>query len=73
MPPLSVVSLDGAIDALRADGAQVEVVHPDESTESAFASAGGNVLDATVREPAMRAGRAQGRRVAEERVATLLR
>jgi NTE family protein len=64
VPPLCVVSLDVAVDMLRRSGARVDVVHPDEASQAAFASVGGNLLDPSVREAAARAGREQGRRVA---------
>lgn len=73
VPPLSLVRLESALEALRQGGARVEVVRPDEATEAAFASVGGNLLDASVRERAARAGRAQGRSVAASRVASLWR
>jgi len=60
-PQLCVQSLDEAIEMLRQRGARVEVVLPDEATQSAIAAAGGNLLDPAVREGAARAGRAQGR------------
>lgn len=62
--PLSVVSLDAGVEALRKSAARVAVVHPDEATEGVLASLGGNVLDPSVREPMLRSGRAQGRRAA---------
>jgi len=64
VPPLCVASLDAAVDTLRRSGARVDVVHPDEASQAAFASVGGNLLDPSVREAAARAGREQGRRVA---------
>jgi len=63
VPPLCVASLDAAVDTLRRSGAGVDVVHPDEASQAAFASVGGNLLDPSVREAAARAGREQGRRV----------
>ena len=63
VPPLCVESLNAAADKLRRGGAQVDVVHPDERSQAAFASVGGNLLDPSVREPAARAGREQGRQV----------
>ncbi len=63
-PPLAARSLATAVDQLRKDGARVEVVHPDEATEAAYAAVGGNLLDPAVCEPAARAGRAQGNRIA---------
>jgi NTE family protein len=64
VPPLCVASLDAAVNRLKRSGACVDVVHPDEASQVAFASAGGNLLDPSVREPAARAGREQGRREA---------
>ena len=64
VPPLCVASLDAAVDSLRRNGSQVDIVHPDEMSQAAFASVGGNLLDPSVREAAARAGREQGRRVA---------
>jgi NTE family protein len=64
VPPLCVASLDAAVDTLRRDGTRVDVIHPDEASQVAFASVGGNLLDPSVREAAARAGREQGRRVA---------
>jgi NTE family protein len=64
-PPLSVVSLEAAVEKLRSSGARVEVVHPDKATESAIAFAGG-ILNPAVRAPAVKAGREQGRRLATE-------
>lgn len=71
VPPLAVVPLDAALETLRRNGARVEVVRPDETTEAAFASVGGNLLDPSVRERAARAGREQGRRVAALPIASL--
>jgi len=69
VPPLSVVSLASGVEMLHTAGARVEIVHPDEATEAAFAAVGGNLLDPSVCVPAAQAGRAQGRRIVEERVA----
>lgn len=66
VPPLCVQSLDIAIDQLSRGGAHVDVIHPNEASQAAFASVGGNLLDPSVREPAARAGREQGRRAAAE-------
>ena len=71
IPPLCVVSLDVAVQTLRANGALVEVVHPDEATNAVLASHSGNLLDPSIREPAARAGREQGRRMAAGRIAAL--
>lgn len=71
VPPLCVAPLDAAMETLRTHRAQVEVVHPDEASQAAFASVGGNLLDPSVRERAARAGREQGREVAGLHVASL--
>ena len=63
VPPLCVSSLQDALDALRRAGAEVDVVHPDEASQTAFASVAGNLLDPAVRAPAALAGRDQGRRI----------
>jgi NTE family protein len=62
VPPLCIATLDAAVNTLRRRGARVDVVHPDEASQAAFASVGGNLLDPSVREAAARAGREQGRR-----------
>ena len=64
IPPLCVLSLDAAVNTLRSRGAVVQVLHPDESTQAVLASAGGNLLDPSIREAAARAGRKQGRQMA---------
>jgi NTE family protein len=66
VPPLSVTSLEAAVEKLRASHARVEIVHPDGASQAAFASVGGNLLDPSVCEPGARAGREQGRRVVNE-------
>ncbi|WP_256640256.1 patatin-like phospholipase family protein [Streptomyces murinus] len=50
--------LDDTVAALRAEGAEVLVVGPDDASAAAI---GANPLDPATREPAARAGRAQGR------------
>jgi NTE family protein len=47
-----------AVDELRAHGAEVAIVTPDEASRAAF---GANPLDPATREPSAVAGRAQGR------------
>ena len=64
VPPLCVASLDEAVDMLKRGGARVDVIHPDEASQAAFAAVGGNLLDPSVRAPAACAGRDQGRRLA---------
>jgi len=71
VPPSCVVSLEAALETLQRNGAKVVVVHPDEATEAAFAAVGGNLLDPSVRESAARAGREQGRRIADPSMASL--
>ncbi|MGO9124493.1 MAG: patatin-like phospholipase family protein [Terriglobales bacterium] len=68
VPPFSLVPLDTALEKLQRSGARVEVVRPDEATEAAIASVGGNLLDPSVRVGAARAGREQGRSIAGLRV-----
>jgi NTE family protein len=65
VPALCVQSLESAVEQLRQNGAQVEIVHPDEATLKAFGAVGGNLLDPAAREPAARAGREQGRRLSQ--------
>ena len=64
VPSLSVALLDEAVESLRAGGAKVEVVHPDEDCLEAFASVGGP-MNPAVRAPAAKAGRTQGQRIGE--------
>jgi hypothetical protein len=59
------------VHTLRANGALVEVVHPDESTNAVFASSDGNLLDPSIREPAARAGREQARKLSAGSIAAL--
>jgi NTE family protein len=66
VPRLCVESLNAAVDKLRRGGAHVDVIHPDEASQAAFATVGGNLLDPSVREPAARAGREQGRHMPAE-------
>lgn len=65
--PLGVVALKESVEILRAAGAEVEVIHPDDTTENALTAVQGNVLDPAVAQPAARAGRAQGERLARQR------
>jgi NTE family protein len=52
VPPLCVASFDAALETLRAHDACVHVVQPDEPSQAAFASVGGNLLDPSVRQKA---------------------
>jgi NTE family protein len=63
-------SLDEQVERLRRNGTQVEVITPDEAMKAALASAGGNVLDPSLRGIAANVGREQSRRE-EARVAAL--
>jgi NTE family protein len=67
VPPISMVAADRLRQELH--GAQVCIVQPDEASQAAFASVGGNLLDPTVRTAAANAGREQGRRIALSDVA----
>lgn len=68
-PPqaMRLVPIEAAVEALRAAGAQVEVIHPDEETMVALAPTGGQMNPASGR-PAAIAGRLQGQRAANERL-----
>ncbi len=70
-PSLSVVPLQAGLEPVRAAGARIVVVHPDQATEAVFASVGWNLLDPSIREQSARAGREQGRSVAAHEVAPL--
>jgi NTE family protein len=70
VPALCVASLDTAVDTLRRGGTRVDIVHPDEASQVAFASVGGNLLDPSVREAAARAGREQGQSISYARSAS---
>lgn len=67
-PPwaMRLVSLEDGIAELRAGGAEVELIQPDEEAMEAIASAG-SPMNPAVFEPVTRAGRAQGLRVASQR------
>jgi NTE family protein len=67
-PPwaMRLVSLEDGIAELRASGAEVEVIQPDEEAMEAIASAG-SPMNPAVFEPVTRAGRAQGLRVVAKR------
>lgn len=73
-PPhaMRVVPLERAVDSLRASGARVETIHPDEETLAALVATGGQMSPASGR-PAAVAGRLQGRRSANERLASFWR
>nr|BBH87584.1 patatin [Thermosporothrix sp. COM3] len=58
---LLVESLEEQIERLRQNGAQVEVLSPNEVVKNALAAAGGNPLDPALREISAKAGREQAR------------
>lgn len=58
---VSLVALQTAVENLRRDGAEVQVILPDDETQAVFESIGGGGLNPAICEPAARAGRAQGR------------
>ena len=65
IPPVPFIeSLDEQRERLQREGAQVEVIRPDEAMKAALASVGGNALDPSVRGIAAQIGREQGRREA---------
>ncbi len=61
---LSLVPLEAAVEVLQRDGAKVDVIQPDDEAMKAFASLG-SAMSPAVCEPSARAGRLQGRRLAE--------
>lgn len=65
-PPqaMRLVPLEQAVESLRAAGAQVEAIHPDEETLAALAATGGQMNPASGG-PAVIAGRLQGQRLGE--------
>jgi NTE family protein len=71
IPPVPLLeSLDEQRERLQSEGAQLEVITPDEAMKTALASVGGNALDPSLRGIAANLGREQGRREAA-RVAAL--
>ncbi len=70
-PPgaMKLVALEEGVAELRATGAEVVVIQPDEEATEAIAS-GGTPMNPAICEPATRAGRAQGRRVVQARGTT---
>lgn len=73
-PPqaMRLISLDTAVEALRAAGSQVEVIHPDEDTLAALATTGG-IMNPASGKPAAIAGRLQGQRTVNERLTSFWR
>lgn len=69
---MSLVSLDSAVEALRASAAAVEVVHPSEETLAVLASVGG-LMSPGASAPAAKAGRIQGRSLVNERLLSFWR
>jgi NTE family protein len=71
IPPVPLLeTLDEQRERLQRQGAQLEVITPDEAMKAALASVGGNALDPSLRAIAANLGREQGRREAA-RVAAL--
>lgn len=70
-PPgaMKLVTLEEGVADLRATGAEVVVIQPDEEATEAIAS-GGTPMNPAICEPATRAGRAQGQRVVQARGTT---
>ena len=62
MTPILRVTFDDVLASLKAAGAQILVISPDDASSEAF---GPNVLDARRRAPSAQAGRAQGRALAD--------
>ena len=63
-------SLDEQVERLQRQGAQIEVITPDEAMKAALASVGGNALDPSLRGIAANLGREQSQHEAV-RVAAL--
>jgi NTE family protein len=63
---MRLVSVEEGIAELRASGAEVELIQPDDEAMEAITSAG-SPMNPAVFEPVTRAGRAQGLRVAAQR------
>jgi len=63
-------SLDEQVERLQCQGAQIEVITPDEAMKAALASVGGNALDPSLRGIAANLGREQSQHEAV-RVAAL--
>jgi hypothetical protein len=63
---------DETVKTLQDNGAQVEVIQPDETTLTALAAAGG-LLNPAISAPAARAGRLQGGRIVSERISSFWR
>jgi NTE family protein len=71
LPPFPYLeTLDEQRERLQREGAQIEVITPDEAMKAALASVGGNALDPSLRGIAADLGREQGRHEAA-RVAAL--
>ncbi|HEY4382876.1 MAG TPA: patatin-like phospholipase family protein [Ktedonobacteraceae bacterium] len=58
-PMLLAESLDEQVKRLQSQGAQIEVIAPNEAMKAALASVGGNALDPSLREIAANLGREQ--------------
>jgi NTE family protein len=73
-PPqaMRLVPIEAGVKALKAAGAQVEVIHPDEDTMAALVPTGGQMNPASGK-PAAIAGRLQGRRAASGRLMSFWR
>jgi len=73
-PPqaMRVVPVEAGVEALRAAGAQVDVIHPDEETMAALAPTGGQMNPASGK-PGAIAGRLQGQRCANEHLRSFWR
>lgn len=67
-PPTAValVPVEAAVETLRAGGAHVELIQPDEDAQAALSS-GGSPMNPAICEPAARAGRIQGYRLVGNR------
>lgn len=73
-PPqaMRLIPIESAVAALRAAGAEVEVIHPDDDTLAALVPTGGQMNPASG-PPAAIAGRRQGQRAVNERIISFWR
>ncbi len=73
-PPqaMRLVTLESAVETLRASGSRVEVIHPDAETLAALVATGGAMNPASGR-PAAISGRLQGKRSVTEKLASFWR
>jgi NTE family protein len=69
-PPFGVIGLESMVRTLEDGGSRVAVIHPDSSIQDIVNSVHGNVLDPSIGPRIVELARAQGRRVADEHIAS---